>query len=411
MASTVNTWDFALKERASSDRVENMIGNDRPLLGMIPRDTDYSGEALGVPVILGNPQGVAASTRAQSQANATNVKGVKFLVTNGRYHGTVEIGDEVIKASRNNPGAYLENKGAEMDGIMEQMLDTLATHAWGNGGGALGVIGSISTDTITLAEPSDIINFHVGMEIATSENDGSAAAHTLQAGTATVTAVNAAAGTFTCAAGEIAAMTGEDAGDYIFRVGDFSGDTGVPILKGMQYQIPGTATPGALYGVTRTSDPVRLAGCYVPTAELAGKDIEQRITMLGTWMSGRFRTKVPSKGFLHPENWQDLQSTLQSQGTRSLTDTSTKFGYEYLEMVLAGKRQRIYSDPFCPRDNYFALELDMWKLTSMDALIHPLNGDGLTLLRKSTTDDYEFRLIGYPAQYTRAPVRQGRVGL
>lgn len=408
MASTLTTFTAFIKRRYTDQKVVSMIGTDRPTLGMMKKAEDLDGESLTVPILTLNAQGVAGSTRAVSQTNKTNVQGQKFTVTLGEYFGTTSIGDKALKASRRNVAAFLENKKSEMDSLYDQMADSLSTYLFGNGGGALGQISSISSDIITLTKPTDAHNFEVGMEIVASEGDGSDTGHSLQAGNSTVTLVNRATGAITITASE---LTDEDADDYLFRQGDFFGDTGVVVLKGLQAQLPGSATPGALYGMTRTSDPIRLAGCYVPSADITGFDIEKRLQTLGSYMAGRYRSRVPKFWVMHPEDWQSLSYGLQSRGQRSLTESRTSFGYEYLELMAGGRRCELYADSFCPKGKAFALNLDHWWMGSLGKLIHPIQEDGLMLLRSSTTDDYEYRLKSYPALYTNAPIRSGVVSL
>jgi hypothetical protein len=42
-------------------------------------------------------------------------------------------------------------------------------------------------------------------------------------------------------------------------------------------------------------------------------------------------------------------------------------------------------------------------------LIHPVTADGLTILRKGTTNDYEYRLESWPQLACNAPLYNGRV--
>jgi len=128
-------------------------------------------------------------------------------------------------------------------------------------------------------------------------------------------------------------------------------------------------------------------------------------------MAGRLKSKVPTHGFLNPEEWQQLEGQLQSRGIRSLDDESTRFGFKTLSVMAGGAECRIYADRACPTGNFFGLRMDNWTLTSMEELIHPLMGDGLTLLRAPTTNDFEYRLESFCQLYTNAPLWQGRVPL
>lgn len=409
MASTLTTFDFALKERYTDQKVENLTLSDRPFLGMVPKDEDFQGDGQPVPLIHGSPQGITGESRSKAQTNATSVVGKKFVLTAGDYFGGVDIGDKVLLASRGNPGAFLSNKTIETDGLYEQMADNLELYCFGNSGGSIGQRASLAGDVVTLTTVQDVTNFEEGMTVSASAGDGSDAAHALRSGTTTVTAVNRVEGKVTLASA--AAITSFANADYLFRDGDFKGNTSVFIIAGLGAFIWSSETPPALYSMTRTSDPQRLAGSRVPSTDLTGKGIEERLQLLGAYMTGRFKGPGATHYFLHPEDWQNLSISLQSRGTRPAADESTRFGYVYLEIVSGGKFVRVYQSRHCPKGTCFAVRMANWKLYSMQKLVHPFNGDGLTMLRKGTTDDYEFRLKSYPCLATNAPGWSGRVAV
>lgn len=410
MASDFTTFAFAIKDRYDKvDKVENLTLAERPLLAMLNKDETFQGDGTHVPLIYGNPQGIAAQNLSTAQTNATNLSGKKFILTAGDYHGSVSMGDKVITASRGNPGAFLRNKGAEMDGLYEQMADNIATYIYGNSGNAIGRQASEATNVVTLTEPSQTINFEVGMNVVLSANDGSDTGHVVRAGSAEVTAVDRENGTITL--DNYAGITGGADNDYIFREGDFRGNTGTFIMHGLQDFLTPDSNPGAIYSMTRTEDPQRLAGSRVPAADIAGLNIEERIQILGSYLVGRYKGPGPSHAFMNPEDWQNLSIALQSRGYRPLKDDSTKFGFMALEVVMGGKQVKIYPDRFCPRGTFFALRLKDWTLHSMEKLIHPVSQDGLTLLRNTSSNSYEYRVVSYPALCTVAPGYSGRVAL
>lgn len=416
MASTLQTFDFAIKDRYDKvSRVENLTKADRPLLGMMRNDTDFMGDGTHIPLIYGNPQGIAGSGLAQAQTSASNVVGKKFILTAGDYSGSVDIGDKVITASRANPGAFLKNKAAEMDGLYSQMADNIATYMYGNSGNSIGVVASVSIgtginggDVLTLTEPSQTINFEVGMLVDSSANDGSDTSHVLTQTDNEVQAVDRAAGTVDVGTGATSIVATE----FLFRTGDFRGNTGTFIFHGLSdFLWPDSTTPPTIYSMIRTDDPQRLAGSRVPDADIAGLNIEERVQKLGAYMTGRYKGPGFTHGFMHPEDWQDLSISLQSRGVRPLKDDSTRFGYMALEVVTGGRVVRIYADRWCPKGTFFGLRLKDWTLHSMEALIHPIQKDGNVILRKATANDYEYRVVSYPSMCTVAPGYSGRVSV
>jgi hypothetical protein len=417
MASTVVTFDFALKERYNNRQtVQNLCFSDRPTLQKIMKDTEFQGSGHPVPVIIRSPLGLSVSLQ-NAQTNATansgtagNVKGVQFMVTAGDFSGSVDIGEKAIRASRANPGAFLQNKQAEIDGLYGGFSDVMAAAVQGNGTNVLGISNAtVTTTTITLTNESDAMYFEQDMLLEASTASGASTSDTLLAGTCYVAGVNRNAGTITLSA----LPTAWNAAGvlYLFRAGTFMGDVGSFITHGFGSYVDSSSTPPALYSVTaaqRLADITRLAGVHMPTADVAGLGTEVRLQMLGARMTGRAKGPGAKYWTMHPEDWQTLAIALQSRGQRSLTDSSTSFGYQYLEVIAGGVRGEVYADRFNPKGFARAWDLPHWTLFSMGELVGPLNGDGLMMLRKSTTNDYEYRLVSFPGVGCGAPGWNGQ---
>jgi hypothetical protein len=139
--------------------------------------------------------------------------------------------------------------------------------------------------------------------------------------------------------------------------------------------------------------------------------IEDRLQYLGAYMTGTYRTPPPDTLILNPLDWMKLAVSLQSQGIRDMKDEDTRFGFRVIEWNVGGTAVKVYSDSFFPRGTAFLLRKRHWKLHSMGPLIHPIEADGISLLRKATTDDYEYRLKSYPVLECNAPGYNGRVTL
>ena len=417
-ASSMDTYAALLKERyMDASKVEKLVYPENPLLGMLEKkgDTGMVGSQLVVPIITKNAQGVGG-VFATAQAVATPTGSDKFNIEAGKYYGVVEIDDFTIAAARNNAGAFLEHKKFEIDSLYETMGDNLSMHVWGNGGGALGRIATISTNDVTLTNPEQIANFERDMEVVASANDGSDSGHSLRdsGDSAGVGTINRTDGSLVLdTASEISGLV---AGDYLFRKSDFAGDTTVQILKGVQAFITATDAPGALWGLaaaTRDNDPQRYAGCRVLAGDLNGEQIDQRIKILLSRMAGRYKAKTPTAGFLHPETFLRLETLLAGTGLRALPDDSTKFGYRKIDIVspTSSGSIPIFIDRHCPKDTFFAFRMENWWISSMRELMHPqTDANGGILLRDGSTD-HEFRLLAYPLVACNAPLHNGRVSL
>jgi hypothetical protein len=375
---------------------------------MMQKDT-FTGANFVVPLVYGNPQSVSNSLTTAQGISRNYTSSAKFTLTAGDYTGAVVIDDKLIKSSKDNPGSFLRAKMSEIDALYTQMADVLATYQYSNGGNSIGRRSSLSTNTVTLTEPSSVMNFEIGMSVSASSADGSSTSDALRSGSTTVSSIDRAAGTVTLASA--AAITSFADNDYLFRTGDFVGNTGISIFPGVQAFLWGSSTPPALYGMTRTADPVRLSGAYVGASDVSGLSMEERLQKLGAYMTGRYKGPGAESWFLNPEDWQDLAVGLQSKGIRPLEDKDTAFGYQAIQMVAGGKLCKVYADRYCPKGTAFALRLSDWTMYSVGELISPLSDDGVTMLRQSTANSYEYRLVSYPAMVCQAPGFSGRVSL
>ena len=418
MASTLSTFDAFIKEYYTDQKVEDLTKSGKPLYGRIRKNEDVSGDPWVVPILWSNPQGVAAYSLANAQTAGAgvggNVSGSKWAITMANYQGTVSIGDKVLMASRNNVGSFLEDKTTEIDGLYETVANSHATYLYRNGGGAVGQIsvleGAVGSNKFSLVNPSDAFNFEYGMYVRASATDGSDTSGTPRTGSTYVTSVDAVNGII--GVNSVAGITAVAAGDYVFRLGDVVGDTGTLLMHGVQAFITSSTSPGTLWGVTRTTQVQRLSGCKVPTSAVTGKGIEERLQLLGAYMAGRYRAMTAGgtyECYCHPEDWQTLEISLQARGQRSLTEDETQFGYEYISANLGGKKVKIFSDPYCPVGSAFLLRMDNWQLGSYGQLIRNVAGDGLSMLRAASTNDYEYRLISYPEVACNAPGFSGWV--
>jgi hypothetical protein len=416
MASTLTTFDAYLHEYLiEKNKVISLMYPENPLLGMLEKkaDTGFAGDVMPVPIMTALPQGLGG-VFADAQNNNSNIVASKFSVETGNYFGVVRIGDKVMMASRNNGGSWLENKVTEIEGLYEQAGENFSIYTWGNGGQALGRISAIVGDNVTLQTPQDAQNFEVGMTVVASSADGSTSTDSERDsgdGT-TVTAVNRATGVIGLTS--VAAIAALAVGDYLFRQGDFFGDQGVVVIRGIQAYITATDSPGALWGVsaaTRALDPQRWAGCRVLASDLTGKTIEQRIKLLVSQMRSQFKAKAPTHIFLNPLDFDSLDNLMAARGQRSLTQSDTQFGYAKIDLVTSAGSIPIFTDRHCPLGTAFALKLDHWWIGSMGEMLQVVNGDGLTMLRVSNAMDYEFRIKSYPALACNAPLNNGRVAL
>ncbi|MEI9950807.1 MAG: hypothetical protein WDO74_17960 [Pseudomonadota bacterium] len=417
MASSLTSFDAFLKETYTKDKIDDLTKKDHPLYGQVKKEEDVGGDQYVHPFMFSNPQGLGATlAKAQAGSNQTtggNLQSRKWICTWGDYSAAVSIGDKVIKASRNNLGAFLRNQEVEIDGLYKSFGDTFASYLFSNGGQALGSF-NISSGVCTLINSDDIVNFEVGQILVVSANDGSDPSHIIVGGSAAgyVVAVNRNAGTFSVSAtsgGSVATPTNWANGQFVFRDGDFGGAGATRILLGLSAWIPSSDPSATSFeGVNRTADITRMSGVRLASTETNGVSLEQRVKKLITRMTGRNAGPGPDAFYLNPEKWQALADQLESRGYREIGKTA-EFGYEYITVHAGGKSCKVFADAFCPVSTGFALHMDSIKLASLGKVPEVLNGDGLEMLRAANSNDFEYRLQAYPAFIVPAPGFCGRV--
>jgi hypothetical protein len=423
MGSTLTTFDAFLKTKYDEEEVVRILAQKRPLLAklMVGRDNKGSGNLWVVPAVIGNPQGagatLTAAQAASTQTSGGNLRGIKWTVAWGDYDCSVDIGDKVIAASKDNVGAFFENEAAEIEGLHETFGNAMATYVYSDAGRSLTPGGFTESGGVcTLVNADDIANISIGMILNASANTGTSTSDALlgSGSNGYVVAINSNAGTFTVSTtsgGTAGTPSGWTSTMYAFRAGDFGGtSTPTRVIYGLGAWVPQSDPSGTAFeGVVRTVATTALSGVRLAAADYAGLTIDSRLKKLATRMSGRVGGPGPTDIVLNPEKWQVLADILESKGTRPLDGKIGTFGYQKLELTAGGNKIDVWSDRACPVSLAYALNLDYIALKSLDGFPAVVNGDGLTMLRKTTTNDYEYRLKAYPALCVRAPGFQGTV--
>lgn len=408
MGSTLTTFDAFLKENYGNEkRVQELVYKDFPFLGYITKKYDVAnttGDTLIAPVVYGTPQGLSSSvanaqTASAASGGATQAK--KWQCTFGDYYSNLVISDKLLKLSASDMGSFLEAKKKEIDELYTAWSQVMSAYLLTNKTRNLGTF-TISTGVCTLTYADDVVNYYPGMLVQASADDGSSTSHALlgSGSIGYVIGVDANAGTFTVSAtdgGAAGTPSGWTGTMYGFRYGDFGGTTtpGV-VCDGYGDWCPATAPSATLFnGVNRTVATMALSGVRLTTAEVAGLSTEQRIKRLCTRMAGR-GFGAPDAVFLNPEKWQDVADGLESRGVRDAVGKDAAFGYQKIRVAAGGTLIDIYSDRYVPIGAIYALRKEAFTLYAPVGFPFIMNGDGLQMLRKATSNDYELRLQAYP---------------
>jgi hypothetical protein len=390
------------------DRIQRAQWKEFAALARIKKKSgaaNASGGALVAPVIYGNVQSFSTTVANQQTVAATSggsLKSKRWVVPYGTYGASVVFERKMLKLAVADIGVYLDAKKEEIDGMYRQWNQIFSWYLLNAKNRALGSF-TISTGVCSMINVEDIVNISPGMLVQASANDGSSTGHTLlgSGSIGYVIGVNYNDGTFTVsttdggAAGTPASWTGTM---YVFRYGDFGG-TAAPgvICDGFGDWCPSsdpTSTP--FNNIDRTANIVALSGTRLTSAAIASLTNEQRIKRLVTAASARGFMPLDYV-FVSPEKWQDIADGMEARGMRDIAKKDPTFGFESLTVLAGGQSVEVLSDRFQPSARISAWNKDAFALHYPDGFPEVVNDDGLQMLRKTTTNDYELRLEAFPA--------------
>jgi hypothetical protein len=406
MASGLNlsTNDAMLKEYYTSDRVENMVYTDNPLFALMPKMESFEGRGLPIPILYANPQGRSVSF-AQAQAKSTNssTQSKYFELKRVKDYAIATIDNETLEATKSDSGAWMEAATMEIDGAINNLTRSLSIAMYRSGLGDVGVVGSISTTTITLADANSVTNFEVGQELDLSATPtGAVRAYGTSATGLVITGIDRSAGTLTFAANVTDAAAGiptATAGDTIFVRGDHTG-AALTKIAGLEAWIPATAPVGgdSFFGVDRSADSARLAGQRLNGV---GAPIEE-VLIDGAAQVAREKGKL-THYFMNYAKYSQLEKALGSKV--QFVDLQMNAELSFRGIQVNGPRGpiKVMPDQNCQNNRIWGLNLDYWKLYSLGKAVRVIDTDGLQMLRQASSDGVEVRYGMYGNMATRGP--------
>lgn len=387
------------------DAVEAVYSKKHKLLSMIEKKS-VVGNPMKIPMLITDGAGVSGNLVSAS-ASAAGVTPQAFFVQPGDFVSVVPLDYKVMEAAE-SPGSFVEYVDMNIQAKLGGLGRLHSRFLFGNGGGSIGQRASISTNTITLQNPEDTINFWPGMVLRASAGDGASGAHTQRVGSTAVQSVNRESGTVTVVSA--AAITGFANADYLFVDGLFAGDQSqISVMKGLAAWFTTTAATDTLWTVARTNYP-ELSGYRNPNAATAGGVVD-RMRALAT-IGDRTYGATPSIGVLYSEQWEVASKTLQNQGYRPIEvgETETMAGYKKLAIIGQYGEVSLIAEPFCPQNVGYMLDMSTLQLPHLgDKLVHfAKSPDGQNMYVPSTTTvGYDIRIVSYPNLACNAPWKNG----
>jgi hypothetical protein len=410
--SNVSNQVAALKELYTGDEfMKDLVYKKNPLLALIPKDESPSGMAgkyIPVPLVYGTPQGRSASfTNAQTNQTATALS--SFFVYRVSNYQIASITNELLEATKDNAGAFVDESKLVMDTSFRNISNDLALDIYSEGNGFRGsfATGGIATGVITLDVPGQVVNFEVGMTLVNYSKSGTTYTNVTGAALGYVIAVNRSAGTVTVSdtsiSGSAATPTNWGTGAFTnlgvqgdVAFGALAATTSFAKISGLQAWLPYNA-PGSsdsFWGVNRSTDVTRLSGVRFNGS---GESIEEAL-IDGSSLVAR-EGGQPDMCFMTFATWAALEKSLGSK----VQYVDVK--HEEADIAFAGIRVHAPYGPItcipdrnCPNQLAYLLQMDTWKLRSLGRAPHILTYgiEGLEGLRVGNADALEIR-IGYYA--------------
>lgn len=407
MGLDLTSFDAALKEYYTDQTVQDMVYKDNPFFALVPKSENFYGRNLPVPILYANPQARSSTfARAKARSTLTNTGVDAFLLTRVSDYGFATIQNEVLEASMNDKGAFMEAATTEIDGILNSLTRSAAIAQYKSGFGDMGQIGSISTNTITLLNVTDVTNFEVGQELDLSTSLDAAVLKAY--GTSTngliVTGVNRATGVLTFGFNVTDVTNGiptAAANDFIFTRGDRQNSVTPARTKiaGLAAWLPDTVTVASTsyFGVDRSVDRTRLAGIRYDGSALP---IEEAVIDAAALLAREGGS--PDHMFLSFSKWGELEKALGSK-VQYVDLKVGSIGFRGLRINGPKGEIKIIPDVNCPSNRGYMLTLNTWKHYSLGKPIRILQSDGLKFLRQTDADGVEVRTGYYANLSCNAP--------
>lgn len=399
-ALDTTTFDAALKQHYTPDRVFNMVYAQNPFLAMVPKMERFGGRNLPIPIVYGVTSGRSASF-ATAYANKNPGSYEDFVLTRAKDYSLADVENEVAEASRGDANAFMDAVTSEVDLAIRSITRSLAPSLYGSGSGSLGAIASgEGTVTITLSDTESVVNFEKGMVVVASSTDGGGGAPDRVGGAAkvTITGVDRDAGTLTAAAAWDTLITDIAASDFLFVEGDYDAK-----VSGLAAWIPSTVTATSFFGVDRTQDSTRLGGVRITQG---ATPIDEALLSLSRRI-GR-EGGAPDVCFMNHNRFSEVENALGSKVEFGQFDLPLgKIGFKTLRIAGPTGPISVVADHNCPDDKAYMLTMNTWKLYSLGPAPHILQLDGQRILRNAALDSYEIRVGYYGNLACKAPGYSG----
>lgn len=403
--STTTAVNAVMKVLYPEGTVPSLINEEYKLYNSISKGTDFKGydNTLGAVVALKtqNPQGVSNSV-----ANAITALGTstfnRFLLTRNKMFGYVNIDGEALEAAVRTDGALVDLLSNEVNGVAQTLVKDISVAMYNNGTGTLAQITAINHGTFvcTLASTTNMNWLENGMTVQFVSDQ--TLSPTIRGTYSYITSIDRVNKTFTMAAD----VAGATPNDWVVRYGFGCASATASQFYGLDSYVAGGAAPAALYGLTRSTDPARLAG---QAQDGTGQAMEDVVLDLASKIAFQ-GVGTPDTLVANPIRLAQMKRSVGGKVYYNRTETSkTNVGNTIDVFETEGGALKVLSDPYCPLNTAYVLRKKDWQLWSLGAAPHLEKKDGSEYLRVYNDDAIEARWKFYGALKLTNPAAQGKI--
>lgn len=386
-----------LKEMYPKNYVTDLVKKGNPLEAMIKKNTNVGEGGWKIPCNIAQVAG-SGSIFVAARANKGPSKKVAFIMTAADDYTLASVQGKTWAGTMGNERAFASASKSELDAAWLAQRLRMGIQLYRDGTGSIGVVGSISTTTITLAHAAQAHCFYPGQTCCLASSATALPRGTLGTSVIVVSNVNRRTGVITFTADVAGAISGAAAGDHIFTNGDAYGDTrgsvgtGYKQMRGLQSWLP-TSDPDSttFFEVDRSVDVTQLGGNRV---NATGMTIVEALETAATECAQN--GGAPTCVFVHPQVFKRLGQELDTKAVYH-DEKVGKFSFRGYLLQTDDRDIVVYKDRNVTAGFGFMLDLEYWEKYSIGEMPQILDLDNAgTWLRESDDNAYEMRVGGYP---------------
>lgn len=395
------TFASALKTLYPTWALQNAVFRNNPFLALVSKETDFGGDFKKIPLQIGAPQNTSAdfSVAANSGSSLLTTSTLRaWLLTRARKYALIEISNETMLASQGKENAFIEAVKLETDGGLRSISNQLGLDIFGDGSGVVGRLSATSgvTTSITLANPTQATTLEIGALLRFSALGTGAS---MKTGTLQITSINRSTGVIGLSASGATLTPVLAVNDYVYISGNQAA-----CVAGLSGWLPSTAPSGgdSWFSVDRSVDS-RLYGNYL---DQSSAPIEEGLLQIDQviYNSGGAATHI----ILNPVDYTNLAKSLGSRVVYEALSIGD-VGFQTYKIQGMSGPLTVLADRSCPLSNGFVLQMDTWKMNSLGQMVEIYNGDGLSMLRSTTSDSVRAQIAFYGNLSCSMPAWNGRV--